>query len=398
MKIFSKLTKKEPLFHIVKRSDIKPYKAWIIRIVAGLSAFLVCGIVAVLLSDCSFGQFYKELFKGVFGTERRIWNMLQNTMMLLIVALAVTPAFKMRFWNIGAEGQVLIGALCSAACAIMIGDAVNESVLILIMFASSVVGGIIWAVIPAIFKAKWNTNETLFTLMMNYIAIHLVKYCINLWAPNGSGTVGIINNGHFPKIGGQAYLLNIILVIICTAIVFVYMRYSKQGYEISVVGESENTAKYIGINVKKVIIRTMVFSGIICGLAGLLLVGGTHHTINADLVEGRGFTAILVSWLAKFNPLAMIGTSFLVIFFQQGSAQVATSASVGMTSAFSDIMVGIFFFFIIGCEFFINYNVVSRLFKKKNKSIAKNDDENKEKESLKEEITEENDVNGEVNA
>lgn len=353
-------SKREPLFHIIKSSDVKKSKAWAVRIIAGLLALLVCGIVNAILTKGNFAGFYTELFNGAFGTPRRIWNLMHSLVILLCIALAITPAFKMRFWNIGAEGQVLMGALGSVICIIYFGGKVPDAVLILIMFVFSIVLGAIWAVIPAIFKARWNTNETLFTLMMNYIAMNLVAYCINVWAPDGSGTIGLLKFGHFPQVGGQAYLLNIIIVSILTAVLYIYLKSSKHGYEISVVGQSEKTAKYIGINVRKVIIRTMILSGLMCGLAGLLLVGGSHHTINTNLAGGRGFTAILVSWLAQFNPIMMILTSFLVVFLQQGSAQVATAQNLGASHAYSSIIVGIFFFFIIGCEFFLNYKIKFR--------------------------------------
>lgn len=361
MKINEK-TVREPLFHIVKRDQNIWWKAWLIRFGAMVAALLVAGIVAAMLTKADFSTFYSSLFKGVFQTERRIWNLLQNIAMLLCVALAVTPAFKMRFWNIGAEGQTLVGALACAGCIIYFGGKVPEPILILMMFCASMIAGAIWAVIPAIFKAQWNTNETLFTLMMNYVAMTLVAYCINVWVTSGSAVLGILSYGHFPVLAGNAYLLNIIIVAVLTVLVYVYLRYSKHGYELSVVGESLNTARYIGINVKKVIIRTMILSGVICGIAGLLLMAGTSHTVSTNTVAGRGFTAILVSWLAKFNPAYMVLTSFLVVFLQQGSAQVSTTYRLG--NAFPEIITGIFFFFIIGCEFFINYQIKFRSLKK----------------------------------
>ena len=154
-----------------------------------------------------------------------------------------------------------------------------------------------------------------------------------------------------------AFDISLIVALILVVIFFIYFKKSKQGYEISVVGESENTAKYIGINVKKVIIRTLVVSGAICGIAGLLLVGGTNHTISTTTVDGRGFTAIMVSWLAKFNPVFMIFTSFLIVFLQNGANQVSTDFR--LPSAISDIITGIILFFIIGCEFFLQYKIVA---------------------------------------
>ena len=352
--------KHEPLFHIVKRSSMVWWKSWLIRIGSVAAALLVCALITVLLTGKNPLSVYATMIDGSFGTSRRIWALLQNIAILLCISLAVTPAFKMRFWNIGAEGQVLIGALATASCMILFGDKLPTLLLFPIMIIASIVAGAIWGLIPAVFRAKWNTNETLFTLMMNYIAIQIVSFFAYIWSvPKGSGQVGIINSstkaGWLPSIGGHDYLINIIIVAVLTAAVFIYLRYSKHGYEIQVVGESENTARYIGIDVKKVIIRTMILSGAICGIAGFLLVSGTDHTFSRELAGGRGFTAIMVSWLAKFNPIYMIITSFIIVFLQRGAGEISTT--FGLNDSFSDILTGIIIFFIIGSEFFINYSI-----------------------------------------
>lgn len=243
---------------------------------------------------------------------------------------------------------------------ITLGDKVPNVLLIIVMIVASISAAAIWALIPAFFKAKFNTNETLFTLMMNYVAIQPVSYFEMLWEnPKGSSNIGIINQathaGWLPTIGNFEYLLNIIVVLALTVFMYIYLKYSKHGYELTVVGESENTARYIGLNVKKVIMRTMILSGAICGIAGLLLVGGTNHTITTTTAGGRGFTAIMVSWLAKFNPLYMILTAFLITFLQSGAGEISTV--FGLNESFSDIITGIIIFFIIGCEFFINYKL-----------------------------------------
>ena len=353
----------EPLFHIIKRTAMPKWQSWIVRIVSVLAALIVCGVVTVLLTGEDPIQVYVKMVEGAIGTERRIWTLAQNTAMLLCVALAVTPAFKMKFWNIGAEGQVLAGGLATAACMIFLDDKLSPVLLILVMLVVSVAAGAIWGLIPAFFKAHWNTNETLFTLMMNYIAMCIVSYFSYEWSvPKGSGHIGVINDvteaGWLPSIGGKAYLCNILVVAALTAFMYVYLKYSKHGYEISVVGESENTAKYIGINVKKVILRTMLLSGALCGIAGFLLVSGTDHTVNRDTAGGRGFTAIMVSWLAKFDPLYMILTSLLIVFLQRGAGEISTS--FGLNDSFSEIITGIIIFFIIGGEFFVNYQLKFR--------------------------------------
>ena len=353
----------EPLFHIVKRDGVVWWAAWLIRIASVAAALIVCALVTVLLTGENPIKVYATMIDGAIGTERRIWSLLQGIAMLLCVSLGVTPAFKMRFWNIGAEGQVLIGGMATAACMILFGSKMPSWLLLPVIIVASIVAGAVWALIPALFKAKWNTNETLFTLMMNYIAIQIVSYFSLKWSvPKGSGQIGVINSdtraGWLPTLGGHDYLLNIIVVAVITVVMYIYLKYSKHGYEISVLGESENTARYIGINVKKVIIRTMLLSGAICGIAGLLLVSGTDHTITRDTAAGRGFTAIMVSWLAKFNPLYMVLTSFLLVFLQKGAIEISTI--FGLNASFSEIITGIIIFFIIGSEFFINYTVKFR--------------------------------------
>ena len=349
---------REPLFHIVKRDTIVWYKAWAVRIIAVLAALVVCGVLITLLSQKNPIEVYKAMIDGNFGTTRRIWMLFQELAILLCVALAVTPAFKMQFWNIGAEGQVLMGGLATAAVMLHLGGKVPYPVLLIVMILSAMLAGAVWGLIPALFKAKWNTNETLFTLMMNYMATQIVLFCICKWVRDGSGILRPMKDFGLPVIGPSAYFLNILIVAVLTVIMYVYLRYSKQGYEISVVGQSRNTARYIGISVPKVIIRTMVISGLICGIAGLLLVGGTNYTVSTETAGGRGFTAIMVSWLGKFNPLYMILTAGLVAFLKRGSINIVTQFR--LNDAISDIITGIILFFIIGCEFFLNYKIVFR--------------------------------------
>lgn len=353
----------EPLFHIVKRSSIPMWQTLLIRAGAILASLIVCGFLTYFLTGQNPIEVYATMIDGAIGSPRRIWNLLQGIALLLCVSLAVTPAFKMKFWNIGAEGQVLMGGLAAALCMINLTDTLSPPLLMLTMVVTSIICGAVWGFIPAFFKAYWNTNETLFTLMMNYIAMQFVKYFAYKYSvPKGTGSIGTINatnnEGWFPSILGQEYLLNILIVVGLTVFMYIYLKHSKHGYEISVVGESENTARYIGINVKKVIIRTMILSGAICGIAGLIMVAGTDHTIAAETAGGRGFTAIMVSWLAKFNPLMMFLTSFLIVFMEKGA--IAISSQFELNNSFADIITGIIIFFIIGSEFFINYSIKFR--------------------------------------
>lgn len=357
----------EPFIHITKREDISGIKSLGVHIIGLLLSLALCGVLIAAFTGLSPIDVYVKMFEGTYGGEITRVKALHSAAILLCVSLAVTPAFKMKFWNIGAEGQVLMGGLSAAFCMMNFGGTVSEPMLLIIMFFASLITGIIWGVIPAIFKALWNTNETLFTLMMNYVATTLVGYFIMVKDRSGRSDLGIINErtsyGYLPKLFGQNYLLNIAVVLIITTLMFVYLKYSKQGYEISVVGESQNTARYVGINVKKVIIRTMAISGAICGITGLMIVAGSPTpTLNENIVGGYGFTAILVSWMSKFNPITMVLVSLLVIFLSNGSASATDALKID--SSIGDVLTAIVIFFIIGCEFFTRYKINFRTRKK----------------------------------
>ena len=363
---------REPLIHMSKRKEMPKSKEWGIRLLAILLALIVCAVVTVIVTGIDPIGFYKTMLSGAFGTARRRWTLGKETAILLCISLALTPAFRMRFWNLGGEGQILIGALATTACMILLGKTLPTGALIPVMILAAVAAGAVWGMLPALCKAKWNTNETLFTLMMNYVSIQLCAYYIIVWeVPKGSGKIGIINQsteaGWLPVLGNR-YLLTILVVAILTVAMYIYLTYSKQGYEISVVGESEATARYVGIKVSRVIVRTLILSGAICGLTGFLLVSGTDHTLTTTLAGGKGFTAVMVAWLAKFNPLGMVLSSLLLVFLSQGSAEI--TSIYGLNQSFGDILTGIILFFIIGCEFFINYQLHFR------KSARKEDGKN----------------------
>ena len=350
----------EPLIHIAKRDSLVWWKGWLIRLISLLLALIVSALFIYSLTKLNPVKVYGAMWDGAFGTAKRSWVTVRDTAFLLCIGIGLAPAFMMRFWNVGGEGQILMGGLATAACMIVFGDKLPNGLLILTMVVTSIAAGAIWGAIPAVFKAKWNTNETLFTLMMNYVAIQLVAFFVIVWeVPKGAGKIGIINQnsqaGWFPQIGGNKYFLNVIIVIILIVLIAIYMNYSKNGYELAVVGESEPTARYVGIKVNKVIIRTMVLSGAVCGLAGLLLVGASDHTLTTTLVDGRGFTGVIVAWLGKFNPVYMILTTFLLVFLDRGATEITTI--FGLNQNYGDIITGIILFFILGCEFFLNYRI-----------------------------------------
>ena len=356
------MNSKQSLFHISKRDALPLGKALLIRGGILLLALVFCGLITTLLTGQDPIAVYRTILKGAFGSPRRIGVTFRNVAVLLGISLAVTPAFKMRFWNIGAEGQTIIGCLATTTCMILLGGKVPHALLIVISLAAALLAGAIWGFLPAFFKAKWNTNETLFTLMMNYIAMQLTSYFIIVWeVPKGAGKIGIINQdtraGWLPEVG-NSYLLPILIVGLMTVLMYVYLQYSKHGYEIAVVGESQRTASYAGIKVDRVIIRTMVLSGALCAMMGFIMTAGIDHTLTTTIVNSRGFTAVMVSWMSKFNPFIMIASSLLLVTMDRGASEVASTLS--LNHSFADILTGIILFFIIATEFFITYKVTLR--------------------------------------
>ena len=353
---------KEPFIRIAKRNHMPFWQTAVVRAIALALSLIVSALVIFMIVKMNPLDVYGAIFDGAFGTERRIWITMRDMAVLLSLGIALAPAFKMKFWNIGAEGQMLMGGCATAACMIYSKNLPTWMIFAL-MIAASLVAGAVWGVVPAIFKARFNTNETLFTLMMNYVAIQITSYCVALWEnPFGSNTVGIINRttkyGWFPALFGQQYMLNVLIVLGLTIFMYIYLKCSKHGYEIAVVGDSENTARYAGISVNRVIIRTMLLSGAIAGLTGFVAVSGASHTISTNTAGGRGFTAIIIAWLSKFNSFVMIAVTLLLVVLERGAEEIASRFSLNNSA--SQMITGIILFFILGSEFFINYRLIFR--------------------------------------
>ena len=357
----TKKRERERIIRISRRSDLKLWQKGLIKAGFILFAFLFSGVLSALVSSGSFLDFYQYMFEGTFFNEKIFLNLLWQTGLLFIIGVAVTPSFKMKFWNIGAEGQCLMGGLGALIAMKFIAPYIPNYFAVLLELAFAILFASIWAVIPAIFKAFMNTNETLFTLMMNYIAMGIIAALVIAWSTSGSNVLGIVNpethDGWLRFVGdfGNSYIINIIIIIIVAVIVHLYLRFSKHGYELSVVGGSRDTAKYVGINTKSVIIRTLVLSGSVCGIAGFLMVAGASHTVSSALVNGRGFTAILVSWLGGFSVPMIALYSFLVSFVSIGSSNAA--AWIGYSSTVGQVLSGFFFLVVIASTFFVNFKV-----------------------------------------
>ena len=350
---------KTPLIRLAKRESMPAVSQWAIRVAAILLALVVGGVV-ILLSGNNPIQGYRSIVTGALGKTSGLRQTVKNFIPLLGTALAIAPCFKMRFWNIGAEGQITAGAMCATYFALFWADRLPQAPLLVLMCLAGAVGGGLWALIPAFFKARWGTNETLFTLMMNYIIIGVVKWLQGgPWekVPRGSQQIAqFAPNAWLPKVAGV--YCGWIIVLALTVFLFIYLKYTKHGYEIAVIGESENTARYAGMNVGRVIMRTMFLSGAIAGLVGFMLVSGANNTLYSGVAAGAGFTAITVAWLAQLNPFAMVAISALLAILQKGADTLNTQ--MGVPASLSDVITGVLLFFMLACEFFINYRLILR--------------------------------------
>ena len=349
---------KTPLIRLAKRDAMPAWQVWCIRGSSFIAAILLGALIFLVLGNNPISA-YGTILSGSLGKSTAIRQTVKIAIPLLGTALAIAPCFKMRVWNIGAEGQITAGAVAASYFALFWADRLPGPALILVMAAAGAVAGGIWALVPAFFKAKWGTNETLFTLMMNYIIIGVVRWL------QGGPWEGRPGSQIIPQFDSKAVLPKVlgvhcgwIIVLVLTVVMFIYMKYTKQGYEIAVIGESENTARYAGMNVGAIIMRTMFLSGAISGLVGFIVASGANNTLYDGVAAGVGFTAITVAWLAQLNPFAMIGISALLAVLEKGADTLQTRMNV--PASISDIITGIFLFCMLGCEFFINYRLILR--------------------------------------
>ena len=360
----------EPLIRLAKRDLMAPWKVWSIRIGSIVLALILGGLIMAAIGVNPL-EAYGTIISGSLGKKTAIRQTVKIAVPLLGCALAIAPCFKMRFWNIGAEGQITAGAIAATYFALFWVDKVPGPVLLIIMALAGALAGGIWGLIPAFFKARWNTNETLFTLMMNYIVIGIVRWL------QGGPWEGRAGSQIIPQFDAAACLPRVwgihcgwIIVLVLVVFMHIYMRYTKHGYEIAVIGDSINTARYAGMNVGKVMMRTMFLSGAISGLVGFIVVSGANGTLYDGVANGVGFTSITVAWLAQLNAFAMVAISMLLAILTKGAETLQTRLAV--PTSISDIITGILLFCMLGCEFFINFRLIFRS-RKHGKEAAENE-------------------------
>ena len=353
------ITTREPLFRITKRSDLSNMQTAVFYAFAILLAIVIGGLFVLAIGVNPF-KFFSTVINGCFKSKLSVISLVRIIVPLLIISQGVAISFKMRFWNIGAEGQFIMGAIGASAVALFVTGLPHWLMMILMALAGIVTAGV-WGLIPAFFKTKFNTNETLLTLMLNYIALYIIQLLRDgPWKdPNGGGYPSIAK---FPKVAWIDKLWGLdvswIVAIVITILAYVYLKYTKQGYEISVVGDSRDTARYAGMNNSAIIMRTMFISAAIIGIGGMLQVAGdsTTHTLDMGIANGVGFTAIIVAWLGQLNPIGIFIVSCLFGMLEKGCG--VAQSQFNISSTVSDILQGIILFVIIGSAFFIRYKLV----------------------------------------
>lgn len=351
------VTKNEPRIRTVKRAELPRRQKTGLRLGAFLLAMVAGGIFLLAIGYNPFSV-YAGIIGGAFRSKMAVQATVKILIPLVIASLGVAMAFKMRFWNIGAEGQIIMGAIFASYFALFHSDWPHW-LLLFVMFLSGAVGGGLWALLPAIFKVKFNTNETLFTLMLNYIALYLIIYLRDgpWWDPGSPGFARIATfgaNAQLDKVFGVQ--MGWMVALLLTAVLYIYFYYSKHGYEISVVGQSQATARYAGMNVKRIILRTMFFSGAVCGVGGMIQASGSDATLATGVAGGVGFTAIIIAWLGQLNPITILIISALFSILEKGSSVI--ESSFGISADCAGVLQGIILFFVLGCEFFIRYQFV----------------------------------------
>ena len=349
---------KTPLIRLAKRTEMKRSSMWMIRVGSILVALLL-GCLPMILTGTNPFSAYGVIIQGSLSRPVYRKQTIRTAIPLLGCALAIAPCFKMKFWNIGAEGQITMGAVAATYFALFWHDRIPHVPLLLIMAFTAAIAGGLWALIPAFFKARFNTNETLFTLMMNYIAIGIVAWL------QGGPWEGRKGSQLIPMFSDSARLPTVfgvncgwIIALVLVVLMYIYMNKTKQGYEIAVIGDSVNTARYAGMNVGLIIMRTMFISGAISGIVGFIIVSGANFTLYSGVADGVGFTSITVAWLSQLNSFAMIVISMILAVLEKGSNTLQTRMSV--PASIADIITGILLFCMLSCEFFINYKLIFR--------------------------------------
>ena len=364
------MKKRQPLFHVVKREGASPARQ-LLAYVAAVALALAVGAVLLAVQGVEPVTFYRQLITmGIPGSRypwRAVENFIKLFVPLLIVSMALSLAFKMRFWNIGGEGQFIMGAFWAGFAAMKLGGALPQPAMAAVMALCGALGGGLYGVFVAALKVRFGTNETLLTLMLNYIALYFLQF----FAETKAGWNFFLDpesaRPKFAKFPASAQMaaiplgpfnlnLSLVAALALCGLIFVYLNYTKRGYEIAVVGDSPNTARYAGMKVGKIVIRTIFLSAALIGLAGAFQVSSAG-ILSASVTNDVGWTGIVVAWLAKLNTAGIVVASLLITVLQFG-CQTASTTYPSIDANFANLLQGVILFIVLAADFFTRFQLV----------------------------------------
>ena len=357
-------------FHVVKRDNCPLWKKLGMYLLAVAAALVLGGVLLLALGVDPIAYYTRMFTMGMIGNKiahKAFENYLKVFVPLALTSVALSLAFKMRFWNIGGEGQFIMGAVASGFVALKLGGTLPGGVVLILMCLAAMLAAGLYGVFVAALKVKFGTNETLMTLMLNYVALYLIIFLgeakgeWNLFLDQSSARpvfASFAKLVSFPKFAIGKFNLNlcVILTFIIGAMVFVYLRYTKHGYEIAVVGDSAGTAHYAGMKVNAIVLRTVFLSACLIGLAAAFKVG-TAGILSTAITDDVGWTGIIVAWLSQLNTAVIFVVSALISMLHYGSVQANTMFS-NVDSSFANMLQGVILFLVLTADFFIRFRIV----------------------------------------
>lgn len=347
----------------VDRYDVSALRTFLTNVASLLCGLFVIGLVFMILgADPLYAM--ARIFSGSFGSLYGFKETLTKAIPLILIGSGLTLAFRAKFWNIGAEGQLLMGAVFGTWAGLFFGQSLPAWVLVPVMFLAGFLGGAIWGMIPALLKIRFSINEVISTLMLNYIcADFLTMLIVGPW--KGRTRFGFPGTDNLPPAatlglipGSRIHYVTLILAVVSAVVLCVVIYKTRFGYEARVVGENPDAGRYAGINFLKTTLILMMISGGLAGLAGVGEVAGIHRYLGypAAVSSGYGFTAIIVAWLAKLNPVLTLvsGVFFAGILVGGDAIQI----SLGLPAATVNIVNGILLVFLIMGDYFLKNRII----------------------------------------
>lgn len=359
------------MFKLEKRLEPSQTAYYLVPVISFILALLF-GAILLAIAGANPWSTYRAMLEGAFGTasqwqEGNFYNLtetLVKAVPLMFTGLSVAIAFRMRFWNIGAEGQLVLGGVAAAGVALFFPDALpflpeSRWIYLPLMMVAGILAGAIWGLIPAMLKSYLKVNEIITTLMLNYIAILWYQQLFQIsWKdPQGFGFPGSAQFADFtwlPRIAGRLHW-GLLLAVVAAALIWLVMDRTRWGYEIRLIGENENAARYAGVGLARNIVLVMLLSGGLAGLAGVVEVAAISHRLQEGLAIGYGFTGIIVAWLAKLNPWGVLLWALLLAALFVGGDQI--QITMGLPASVALVLQGAILIFVLGGDIFTRYRL-----------------------------------------